>query len=266
MLDKPRKRIHEILEVASAGDRPSRAFDVFIMSLISANVVAVILETVEHLSAQWLHVFQAFELFSVVVFSVEYVLRLWSCTANPRYGSPLLGRLRFALTFMVLVDLFAVLPFYLPMIITLDLRFVRALRLLRLFRLFKVGRYSDSLRTIGNVLRAKKEELLVTVFLMLLLLVVASSLVYFLESETQPEAFSSIPAAMWWGVATLTTIGYGDMCPMTPLGKLFGTVIAILGIGMFALPAGILASGFAEELRRRRGKAKACPHCGADIE
>jgi voltage-gated potassium channel len=160
----------------------------------------------------------------------------------------------------------AILPFYLPMIITLDLRFIRAVRLFRLVRIFKMGRYSESLRLLENVFKEKKEALLITIFMVFILLVIASSLMYFVENEAQPEVFSSILKAMWWGVATLTTVGYGDIYPVTLIGKILGGAIAILGIGMFALPAGILGSGFVEQIQRTRSKSRVCPHCGKDID
>ncbi len=266
MSKKVKNRLYEILEIASADDLPSRLFDIFIMTLISLNVIVVILETVESFSSQYMLFFWIFEIFSVSVFTIEYLLRLWTCTTNNRFRSPIKGRIRFAVTPLALVDLMAILPFYLPMIIPLDLRFIRALRLFRLFRLFKMGRYSEALKTLGNVFKEKKEELLITVFSVIILLVVSSSLMYFVENAAQPEAFSSIPAAMWWGITTLTTVGYGDVHPITPIGKLLGAIIALLGIGMFALPTGILASGFAEEIQRRQGKRRICPHCGNDID
>lgn len=265
MSQKVKKVLFEILEVASADDLPSRVFDVFIMTLISLNVIAVILETVESLSSQYKLFYWIFEIFSVSVFTIEYLLRLLTCTTDNRFKSPFKGRIRFAVTPLSLVDLMAILPFYLPMIIPIDLRFIRALRLFRLFRLFKMARYSEALKTLRNVLKGKKEELLIAIFSVLILLVISSSLMYFVENEAQPDAFSSIPAAMWWGVATLTTVGYGDVYPITPIGKFLGAIIALLGIGMFALPAGILASGFAEEIQKRRGKQRICPHCGRDI-
>jgi voltage-gated potassium channel len=261
-----KNRIYEILEVASEDDAVSRAFDVFIIALIFFNVLAVILETVESLAARYAQFFATFEIISVAVFTVEYILRLWVCTAAGKEIHPLIGRLRFIANPMSLIDLAAILPFYLPVMIPLDPRFLRALRLFRLFRLFKMGRYSESLQTLGNVLKSKKEEIIVTFFVISLLLVFASSVIYYVEHDAQPEAFSSIPAAMWWGVATLTTVGYGDVYPITPIGKFLGAVIALLGIGMFALPAGILASGFAEELQKKRQKERIiCPHCGKDI-
>jgi voltage-gated potassium channel len=129
-----------------------------------------------------------------------------------------------------------------------------------------LGRYSESLRTVTRVIRSKKEQLSVAVFVVAIMLVVASSAMYYLEHEAQPKTFSSIPAAMWWGVVTLTTAGYGDIYPVTTLGKVVGAMIALLGVGLFALPAGILASGFAEELRDRREEKQICPHCGRAID
>lgn len=266
MSQKIKKRIFEILEIASPGDLVSRLFDIFIMILISLNVVAVILETVESLSFKYSSFFRIFEILSVSIFTIEYLLRLWTCTINNKFNSPIKGRIKFAMTPLAIVDLLAILPFYLPMIIPLDLRFIRVLRLFRLFRLFKMERYSEALKILGNTLKEKREELLLAFFSVLILLVIASSLMYFVENEAQPEVFSSIPAAMWWGIATLTTVGYGDVYPITPIGKLLGGIIALLGIGIFALPAGILASGFAGEILRNQEKGRICPHCGKDID
>ncbi len=266
MVSKIKRRIYEILEVASPGDKSSRIFDIFIITLIFLNVVAVVLETVQSLSVQYKGFFRSFELFSVIIFTVEYIFRLWSCTVNPKYRNPILGRLRFMLTPLALIDLFAVLPFYLPMVIKLDLRFLRAVRLIRIFRLFKVGRYSESMKLFGRVLKAKKEQLLVTLFAVFILLTVASSLLFYVENEAQPESFSSIPSTMWWGVSALTTVGYGDMYPITPIGKLLGAIISLLGIGLFAMPTGILSAGFVEEIRKRRESVRTCPHCGNKLE
>ena len=266
MIQRLKYQIFEILNIESPDKLPTRIFDISIITLIFLNVIAVILETVESLSSQHKLFFWAFEVFSVTVFTIEYLLRLWTCTNDNRFKSPIKGRIRFALTPLALVDLMAIFPFYLPMIIPLDLRFIRALRLFRLFRLFKMGRYSKSLRTLGTVFKEKKEELLITIFASLILLVIVSSLMYFVENKAQPKAFSSIPAAMWWGVSTLTTVGYGDVYPITPIGKFLGAITAILGIGMFAIPAGILASGIAEEIHRMHEKGEICPHCGKNTE
>lgn len=263
---KIKKRIFEIIEKAARGDQISRLFDLFIMSLIFLNIVAIILETVKSISVNFSGVFRFFEIFSVIVFSLEYILRLWVCILNEDYQHPVKGRIKYMLTPLAVVDLLAVLPFYLPMVMVLDLRFLRAIRLLRLLRLLKIGRYSESIRTFANVFKKKKEELVITLFVIIILLIIVSSLMYYIENEAQPEIYSSIPASMWWGIATLTTVGYGDVYPITPLGKLFGALIAILGIGMFALPAGILGSGFVEEMQKKKlQKRVVCPHCKKEI-
>lgn len=260
-----RKRTYEILEVAAPRDITSRIFDIFIVTLIFLNVIAIILETIERPALQFAQFFKTFEIFSVIVFSIEYLLRVWSSTENPRFKKPIIGRVRFIITPLALVDLFAVLPFYLPMFIPFDLRFIRAIRLIRLFRLFKMGRYSESIKLFGKVLRAKKEELFIVVFAVFILLTISSSLLYYVEYEAQPEIFSNIPAAMWWGVATLTTVGYGDIYPITPIGKFLGAIISLLGIGLFALPAGVFSAGFIEEIRKRKELVKTCPYCGANL-
>lgn len=257
--------------------RLSRRFDVFILSLIALNVALVVVGTVERVQALAGPFLYGFEVFSVIVFTVEYVARLWACVEADDYdGRPVRYRLRFALTPLALVDLLAVLPFYLPML-GVDLRFTRALRLMRIFRLAKVGRYAGrnkyvaAFRLFAGVLRRKKEDLLVVFSFLGILLVMAASVMYYAEHEVQPEVFSSIPAAAWWAVVTLTTVGYGDTYPVTGLGQFVAGIVALLGIGLFALPTGILASGFEEALEMRRARRaqgdapKTCPHCEAPL-
>ncbi|MFC1561662.1 ion transporter [candidate division KSB1 bacterium] len=239
-------------------------FDISILTLIFLNVLVAILGTVPSIDAKAEFFLYWFEVLSVGVFSIEYAARLWSCRTDERYARPVHGRLRFALKGMLLIDLMAILPFYLPFIAA-DLRSLRALRLLRILRVAKVGRYYASLRLINKVLRSKKEELVLTLGIMLLLLVISSSILYYCENPYQPEVFSSIPATMWWAIATLTTVGYGDMYPVTIIGKTFASIIAVLGIGMFALPTGILGAGFIEEIQRSKKSEESCPHCGKPI-
>jgi len=260
-----RKRVYEILEIASPEDLSSRVFDTVIISLIILNIIAIILETIESLSFRFFHFFKIIEIFSVIIFTIEYVLRVWSCATNSKYKHPIFGRVKFIITPLALVDLVAILPFYLPLLISIDLRFVRALRLIRIFRLFKLARYSEAIKLFGKIIKNKKEELYITAFVIFILLIISSSLLYTIEHEAQPNVFSSIPAAMWWGVSTLTTVGYGDIYPITPLGKFLGAVISLLGIGLFALPAGLLSAGFIEEIRKSKEIVKNCPHCGGDI-
>jgi voltage-gated potassium channel len=258
-----RKRTWEIVEAAKAGDTPSRVFDISILALIFLNVIAVIIGSVQSVQERWGAFLSVFEIVSVAIFTVEYVARLWACTVDPQYKGRIRGRVRLALRAMSVIDLLAILPFYLPFL-GIDLRSLRVLRLLRILRVAKVGRYYASFNLIKHVVHSKKEELVLTSALMGLLLVVSSSLLYYCESGAQPDVFSSIPATMWWSVATLTTVGYGDMYPVTTMGKFCASVIAILGIGMFALPTGILGAGFVEAIQKKKGH-QVCPHCGKEL-
>jgi len=250
-MEKIRKGLFEVLEKDDGDNRLSRRFDLFIMIMIFLNMIAVIMETVDAVYVKYDSLFEWFEIISVVVFTLEYAGRIWTCTLIERYSHPIKGRIQFILSPIGLIDLLAILPFYLPFIMSIDGRILRLLRLFRLVRIFKMGRYSTAFRMIANVLNRRKEELLVTLTIVLLVLVLASSLMYYVEHEVQPEAFSSIPATMWWGVATLTTVGYGDVYPITSIGRVLGAFIAIMGIGIFALPAGIIASGFEAEIRKK---------------
>ncbi len=256
-----RRRIYQILELGQEGDFQSRLYDLCLIVLILLNALAVLLESVQSLAEQYHVQFAWFEACSVGIFTIEYILRLWSCVENKTFQSGVGGRVQFAMTPMALIDLFAFLPFFLSWIFPMDLRVLRMLRLVRLVRLLKLARYSEALCALGNILFSKKEEMVITLGLGVILLIISSSLMYFAEHEAQPEVFSSIPAAMWWGVVTLTTVGYGDLYPVTTLGKILGACISVLGIGMFALPAGIFGAGIVE-WAENKPSSKICPHCG----
>jgi voltage-gated potassium channel len=260
-----KRQLYDILENPTPGHRVAHCVHVSIIALILANVVAVVLDSLQPLEASYHREFVWFERVSIVLFTTEYLVRLWVCTVDQRYRAPFVGRLRFALTPLALVDLMAVAPFYVPLI-GMDLRVMRTMRLYRLLRLFKLGRYSQAFHAVAEVVRSKRKELFASLIVLSCLLVVASTLMYEAEHATQPDKFSSIPAAMWWGVVTLTAVGYGDMSPVTPIGKMLGGVIAVLGIGMFALPTGIIGAGFIEHLQARKGKPVVCPHCGRLVD
>jgi voltage-gated potassium channel len=180
-----------------------------------------------------------------------------------------MGRLKYMASPLALIDLIAIIPFYLPMIIPVELRLLRLLRLLRVFRVLKLGRYSHAFDTFIDVLRSKKEELLIAFIIMIILLILSSSAMYFVEHEAQPEKFASIPDAMWWAVVTLATVGYGDVYPITAAGRFIGAVVALSAIGLFALPAGILATGFAASIQKRQARKNVtiilCPSCGLEL-
>jgi voltage-gated potassium channel len=230
-----------------------RAFDAGLFALILLNVVASVVGTMPEVEARFERELAAFETFSVAIFTVEYVVRLWAAR----------HRLRYVVSPFAVIDLVAVLPFYLPFL-AIDLRFARAFRLLRLFRMAKVARYVRAVGVFGEVARAKREELVIAATVMAVLLICASSMMYYAEHDAQPQAFSSIPASMWWSVATLTTVGYGDVYPVTSAGRLVASVVAVLGIGFFALPTAILGAGFVEAVSRGKNAPK-CPHCGKSL-
>lgn len=261
-----KSRVYGILE---RSDGRVRGFDLFIITLICLNVVVLIVETVEGIYEVAPFAFDTFNTISVAIFTVEYVLRVWSCTVDEKYSHPVWGRLRFAVTPVVLIDLLAILPFYVVLLTPaslIDLRVLRFLRAVRLLaRVARLSRYSSGLRTSVGVINAKRAELMTVIVFLSILLLMASSLMFYAEHEAQPDKFANIPQAMWWSIITLTTVGYGDVTPVTAAGRFFAGVIAILGIGLFALPAGILGSGFMEEMSRRRAGPRLCPHCNREI-
>jgi len=268
-----KEKLWEIL--SPAGDhRYSKAFDVLIISLIAFGTVLLILDSVQDIHAQYGEYFAHIEMLLVLVFSLEYVMRLWACTVEDGYRSPILGRLKFALTPMSIIDLLAILPFYLTLVGLDSALFLRILRLFRLLRLLKLARYYRAFRIFKQVFQNCYEELILTLSIIGLLLVIASFLVYYFENPVQPHAFPDLPATLWWGIVTLSTIGYGDIFPITFMGRVITGIIAVMGIGMFALPAGILGSEFMEAIRQER-QAKAtqnaveqpcCPHCGKTLQ
>ncbi len=252
-----------LLEDPEGSDVRARRLRLFLVFLILINVMGVILETMEEVSVDYRYVFRLLELISVFIFSIEYAGRIF--VGGPDRVRGVVGRVRYALSPLMIIDLIAILPFYLPFFLPDDLIFLRALRLMRLMRVLKLGRYSDAIQVFFDVVRLKREQLAVAGFCVGILLVVASSLMYHFEHLAQPSVFASIPHAMWWAIITLTTVGYGDVYPVTEMGRFLASVIALIGIGMFALPAGILSAGFVEYGERKKRAMGVCPHCGGRI-
>ncbi len=244
-----RQRTHEFLGVSIPGDRLGFIFDQFMITLILLNILAIVLETVQSINTAFGEFFHYFEVFSVAVFTIEYILRVWSCLEDKDndYSHPVMGRIKFALSPMAIIDLLAFLPFYLTTFFAIDLRL---LRILRMLRLLKLSRYSPALAVIWAVIITQRRALTAAFFIMLFALLFTSSIIFLFEHKVQPEKFSSIPESMWWALATLTTVGYGDVTPVTAGGKLFAGLTMMLAIGLAALPIGVIATGFANEIKK----------------
>jgi voltage-gated potassium channel len=275
MYRKTKQKVHGLLHPEIVGDKHwDKVINVFIITLIILNVLAVIVETIEPIHKKYQTFFYYFDLVSVIIFTVEYVLRVWSSNHEEKYRHSLWGRLKYMVSPGALIDLIAFLPFYISRIfgIGLDLREIRMFRLLRVLRLFRLTAYTRSAQMIINVFRKRANELVLSFALTGFLIILASSIMYFAEHMhpapgEKESKFSSIPATLWWAVVTLTTTGYGDMFPITITGKILAGLIMLTGVAFFALPAGIITAGFIDEFRAMRvKKTHKCPHCGEHLE
>lgn len=245
MYRKIKRRVFEIIEKAEKGDVLSRIFDIFILALIIVNVLSVFLETF-NISESVRAALYKVEVVSVVIFSLEYILRFWTADLLYENISPLRSRLKYIFSFMALIDLFAILPFYIPLIITVDLRILRMLRLVRLLRAFKANRYTKSLHKILDVIREKSAELISAIFVLFILMLISSVLIYYIESPVQPEVYKNALSGLWWSIAIFTSVWLGDIYPITAAGKILCALMAILGVAIIAVPTGIISSGFVE--------------------
>lgn len=248
---KLRRFVYDNLHNEEYESTLSRCVNIFLILLIVGNTSAVLLESINEIYQSYQLLFDAFELFSIGVFTVEYLLRFWAIAEKNPFESAWKNRWLWVRSGSAIIDLLAILPAYINFFVHIDLRF---LRILRLFRLLKLTRYFVSLQILLRVIEREKGSFQAVIFILLIMIIIAAAGMYVVENQAQPEVFSSIPAAMWWAVVTLTTVGYGDVTPITPIGRFLGALITILGVGLAALPAGILANGLASELRQRKHK------------
>ena len=260
-----RRRLFITLDPSVRGGWPERIFEFCLVLIIILNILIITIDSVSALDHEFGTYFRRFETFSLIFFTIEYVARIYSIVENPKYSEPLVGRLKFAVTPLAIIDLLSFLPLYLAFL-PLDLRVLRIFRLMSLFRMFKIARYLHALDIFKRVIIERKEQLVLSFLFILFILVIISFAMYYVEHDAQPDKFSSIPAAMWWGISTLTTVGYGDLVPITALGKVLGGIFAMAGVALLALPAGVLSSGFFELLHNERKKRLVrCPHCGKEF-
>lgn len=240
-----KKRVFEIISKAEDGDQVSAVFDWCIMGLIALSVLTIILESFASIYDQWHPVFHVLEVITVVVFTIEYLLRIW--TADLLYPESKHPRLRYCFSFMAVIDLLAIVHLYLPVFFVADLRFLRMMRLFRLFRLlrvFKLGRYFEAFQVIVRVIRESGPQLVMSVVICFFVILFSAIVMYTVEHPVQPEQFPNVISSLWWAMCTLTTVGYGDVYPVTAIGRLFASFISLVGIGIIAIPTGIIAAGF----------------------
>lgn len=274
-MDKFGKSLYYLVNENDESNRLSKWFNYFLMSLIILSVIEMALETDHEIFDPYSDYFLGFDFFSVMVFSAEYVIRIMTAhLADKEYithRSRWKSIRRYIFSFAGIVDLLSILPFYLNFM-SLDLRVLRILRLFRFLRVFKFARYNNSIKLIGEVIRDKRSELGVIMGLIIMIMIIASFIMYYAEHGVQKEAFSNVFGCFWWAIVTMTTIGYGDVFPVTYLGKIVGGVMALLGIGLVAMPTGIISAGFLEKVNEKYDKEKEedkkhyCPYCGHKLD
>lgn len=240
-----KKRIYDIIQIGNVGDWPSRLFDIFITVVIFVSVTAAILSTYSELN-RYEGILDAIELVTVIIFTVEYILRLWTADIMYPGKSGLMARLTFAFSVTGIVDFLTFFPYYLPIVFPAGIVAFRVFRVIRIFRLFKINSRYDAFNVIIDVLKEKRKQIFSSVIMVLILMVASSLCMYSMEHEAQPEVFKNAFSGIWWSTSTLLTIGYGDIYPVTVGGKIMAIVISFLGVGMVAIPTGIISAGFVE--------------------
>ncbi len=268
MYHNVKKHVYTLLHPAEGNTRWDKVVNTFLITLIVLNVITVILETVVSIHNAHKQFFRDFDTFSVIIFSIEYSLRVWSANHHDKYKHSIKGRLKYIFSLGAIIDLIAILPWYLSAIAGgFDLRILRIFRLMRILRLFRLTAYTKSAQMIFNVFKTRINDLMLSFVLTIFLIIISSCLVYFAEHQTPGSLFTSIPATIWWAVVTLSSVGYGDMYPLTILGKTFAVFIMLAGVALLALPAGIITSGFLDELKTtKKYTHHVCPHCGLPLD
>jgi len=256
------RSVYELLDPSPNPPPLERVVNGTLAFLIILNVTLTVLATVPGLDTRYGPVFDTVTFVSLVVFTVEYMARLWVAPLHPGYPSGWRARVKYALTPLAVIDLLVLIALGVPNLA--DFAALRGLRLLKLLALMKLGRYSKALQLIGHVVRSRAEELATLVVIVTVLVLMTATALYHVENAAGTKCFESIPAAMWWAIVSLTTVGYGDCYPASALGKLLSGGTLLLGVGIVALPAGLIASGFVDALKAQQERP-CCPHCGKEL-
>ncbi|MCR4584288.1 MAG: ion transporter [Lachnospiraceae bacterium] len=247
-----KKRVSDIIEVGYVEDFVGRAYDIFNLGAILINLAASVLMTYSDINSRYGGLLNKLEAYSVAFFAIDYILRLWTSSYLFPDRSKAAALLRYAFSFNGLVDMLSCMPYYLPVFFPGGMAAFRIFRVMRIFRIFRINAYFDSLNVIGEVLKNKSKLLVSSVFVVAMLMLASSLCMYSLEHEVQPEVFDNALSGLWWASATLMTVGYGDMYPITAAGRAFGIIITMLGVGMVAIPTGIISAGFVEQYEKLR--------------
>jgi voltage-gated potassium channel len=269
-----KRRIFTIIQVGNASDIPSRAYDIALMIAVFLNIFIAIFDTFPQ-SEAYESLIWVVEAVTVLFFAMDYILRVWTADylyEEEGFSSPSKARIRFIFSGAGLIDLLSCLPFF----VSAGGGALRMFRVIRILRVFRIHHYADPLHVIGQVLHKKRGQLLSSTFIVFILMIASSLMMYSLEHEAQPEAFSNAFSGFWWAANTLLTVGYGDIVPVTLAGKICGTILTFLGVGMVAIPTGILSAGFMEQVTLVRNEAarqgleqddecRYCPYCGRKL-
>jgi voltage-gated potassium channel len=259
-------RIYNVIRDDDENDLLSNIIDIIIVSSIFLNILLIILDTFSFFHGKHENILKRIELVLAIIFTIEYLIRIWTSVyiipAIPAYKA----RLKYLLTFKGLIDIIALIPFYIALIFDTNFDFLKIIRLFRILSILKINRYTNSLSNVGKVIRNKSAQLISSMFVVSILIIFSSVLMYYIENEAQPEKFNNAFSGLWWAIATLTTVGYGDIYPITVIGKILGVLIAFLGIGLVAVPTGIISAGFVEQISEEKETKKYCPYCGKKIE
>jgi voltage-gated potassium channel len=268
MYTKIKEAIYDTLVNEKSRTLASRIFNIFIIILIICYIIIFAISTIGDILTKNYKFFIIFEALIIIIFTVEYILRIWSCNIDKRFSGIIKGRLKYMVTPLMLIDLMAIAPFYLVLFTQIDLKYLALGRLFRLLRIFHFSFFNRAFNVLTRAIRKKSRELVITLLTVLVLIFFCAVIIYAAEHRAQPDVYKSIPDSIYWAFVTFSTVGYGDMTPVTPFGRFFTAIASFLGVGLIAIPAGIISSGMTEVVREMQSKQKKnkCPNCGTQVD